>query len=92
MLPHGPVRQLQADHCPQEPAWRGIWTDRKGKGWYVDACREHAPKLSCGLSEGSNPLPQDGTMGLVGPTSSRAISGAVPTAIIGRSGGGGTFA
>ena len=29
--------QLQATHCRQEPAWKGIWTDRKGNGWYVEA-------------------------------------------------------
>jgi hypothetical protein len=45
-------RQLQADHCHQEPAWQGIWTDRKGKSWYVEACREHAPKVSSPASEG----------------------------------------
>jgi hypothetical protein len=45
-------RQLQATHCRQEPAWNGIWTDRKGKGWYVEACREHAPKLTSGPAEG----------------------------------------
>jgi hypothetical protein len=37
-------RQHQATHCRREPAWKGIWTDRKGKGWYVEACRQHAPK------------------------------------------------
>ena len=45
-------RQLQATHCRGEPAWKGIWTDRKGKGWYVEACREHAPKVSSPASEG----------------------------------------
>jgi len=44
--------QLQATHCRQEPAWKGIWTDRKGKGWYVEACRQHAPKLTSAASEG----------------------------------------
>jgi hypothetical protein len=38
--------------CHQEPAWKGIWTDRKGKGWYVEACRQHAPKLSSPALEG----------------------------------------
>jgi hypothetical protein len=37
-------RQLQADHCRQSPAWNGVWRDAKGKSWYVEACREHAPK------------------------------------------------
>jgi hypothetical protein len=36
--------KLQATHCPQAPAWKGIWRDAKGKSWYVEACREHAPK------------------------------------------------
>src|ERR1019366_261750 len=38
--------QLQATHCRQPPAWKGIWKDAKGKSWYVEACREHAPKVS----------------------------------------------
>ena len=45
-------QQLQATHCGREPAWKGIWTDRKGKGWYVEACRQHAPKVSSPASEG----------------------------------------
>jgi len=37
--------QLQATHCRGEPAWKGIWRDRGGgRSWYVEACREHAPK------------------------------------------------
>jgi len=36
--------QLQADHCRQPQAWKGIWRDRKGASWYVEAYREHAPK------------------------------------------------
>jgi hypothetical protein len=48
---HG--HQLQADHCRGLPAWKGIWTDRKGKSWYVEACRQHAPKMTGGASEGS---------------------------------------
>ena len=36
--------QLQATHCHAPPAWKGIWKDRKGKRWYVEACRTHAPK------------------------------------------------
>ena len=38
--------QLQSTHCYEPPAWKGIWKDRKGKSWYVEACREHAPKVS----------------------------------------------
>jgi hypothetical protein len=37
--------QLQADHCYERPAWKGPWRDAKGRTWYVEACREHAPKL-----------------------------------------------
>ena len=45
-------RQLQADHCRGEPAWKGIWTDRKRSRWYVEACRDHTPKVTSGASEG----------------------------------------
>ena len=45
-------RQLQATHRRQEPAWKRIWTDRKGNGWYVEACREHAPNLTGQPAEG----------------------------------------
>jgi len=38
------ARQLQATHCRGEPAWKGVWRDRAGRSWYVEACREHAPK------------------------------------------------
>jgi hypothetical protein len=44
--------QLQADHCRQESAWKGVWTDRKGNSWYVEACRQHAPKVTSGAAEG----------------------------------------
>jgi hypothetical protein len=37
--------QLRATHCHEPVAWKGIWRDRKGKSHYVEACREHAPKL-----------------------------------------------
>jgi hypothetical protein len=37
--------QLQSTHCYEAPAWKGIWKDRKGRSWYVEACAEHAPKL-----------------------------------------------
>jgi hypothetical protein len=37
--------QLQATHCYERPAWKGIWKDRLGKNHYVEACREHAPKV-----------------------------------------------
>ena len=36
-------RQFQADHCREEPARKGVWSDVKGKSWYFEACREHAP-------------------------------------------------
>jgi hypothetical protein len=29
-----------------------MWTDAKGKGWYLEACREHAPKLTSQPAEG----------------------------------------
>jgi hypothetical protein len=35
--------QLQATHCYEPLAWKGIWRDPKGKSWYVEACGEHAP-------------------------------------------------
>jgi hypothetical protein len=35
--------QLQATHCYQPPAWKGVWRDAKGRSHYVEACREHAP-------------------------------------------------
>lgn len=37
--------QFQAARCRPPPVWKGIWRDRKGKSWYVEACREHAPKV-----------------------------------------------
>jgi hypothetical protein len=36
--------QLQATHCYQPPAWKGVWRDAKGRSHYVEACRENAPK------------------------------------------------
>jgi hypothetical protein len=45
-------RQLQATHCPDPPAWKGIWTDVKGRSWYVEACRGHAPKVAGPESQG----------------------------------------
>jgi hypothetical protein len=38
-------RQLQATHCRGEPAWKGVWRDRTGKSWYVEACRHHCRRL-----------------------------------------------
>jgi len=38
--------QLQAIHCSEPPAWKGVWRDRTGKSWYVEACGEHAPRAS----------------------------------------------
>jgi hypothetical protein len=46
-------RQLQATHCSGVPEWKGVWRDRLGKSWYVEACREHAPKVTSEASEGS---------------------------------------
>jgi hypothetical protein len=45
-------RQLQATHCYEPAAWKGVWRDRTGRSWYVEACREHAPKVTSGRSEG----------------------------------------
>jgi hypothetical protein len=45
-------RQLQATHCRLEPAWRGQWRDAKGGWWYVEACRDHTPKVTSGASDG----------------------------------------
>jgi hypothetical protein len=45
-------RQLQATHCRGEPAWKGVWKDRSGRSWYVEGCREHAPKVTSDQSEG----------------------------------------
>ena len=39
-------RQLQATHCRGVPAWKGVWKDRSGHSWYVEACWEHAPKVA----------------------------------------------
>jgi hypothetical protein len=39
-------RQLQADHCYEPPAWKGIWVDVTGRSWYVEACAKHAPKVN----------------------------------------------
>jgi hypothetical protein len=36
--------KLQATHCRQPAAWKGVWRDATGRSWYVEACREHAPK------------------------------------------------
>jgi hypothetical protein len=44
-------RQLQATHCGQPPAWKGQWRDANGLTWYVEACREHATKVTSEASE-----------------------------------------
>jgi hypothetical protein len=44
--------QLQATHCREEPAWKGVWKDRSRRSWYVEACRQHAPKVTGGAVEG----------------------------------------
>ncbi len=43
--------QLQATRCYEPPAWKGVWRGRTGKSWYVEACPEHAPKVSAAPSE-----------------------------------------
>jgi hypothetical protein len=53
--------QLQADHCSQPPAWKGIWRDRKGKSWYVEACAEHAPKSAGAWSSDREAIQRSGT-------------------------------
>ena len=45
-------RQLQATHCRGEPAWKGQVARPQGPLVVVEACREHAPKLSSRPSEG----------------------------------------
>jgi hypothetical protein len=45
-------RQLQATHCRQPPGWKSQWRDANGLTWDVEACREHAPKVSGDASEG----------------------------------------
>ena len=47
-----PSRQLQTTHCRGEPVWKGIWKDRSGRSWYVEACREHAWNVTGGAAEG----------------------------------------
>jgi hypothetical protein len=39
-------RNLRASHCLAPLAWKSIWTDPKGKSWYLEACGGHAPKWS----------------------------------------------
>src|ERR1039458_5928887 len=43
--------QLQATHCYQPPAWKGVWRGAKGRSHYVEACREHAPKGNAAMVE-----------------------------------------
>ena len=45
-------RQLQATHCRGEPAWKGVWKDRSGRSWNIEACQQHAPKVAGGPAEG----------------------------------------
>jgi hypothetical protein len=54
-------KQLQASHCRGEPAWKGIWKDRKGKSWYVEACGEHAPKSAGARSSDQEAIERSGT-------------------------------
>ena len=43
--------QLQADHCRQAPAWKGIWTDARGRVGRSKSCRLYAPRVTSGASE-----------------------------------------
>lgn len=51
-------RELQAEHCREVPAWKGVWRDRTENSWYVKACRRHAPKVNSAASEVSRRLPR----------------------------------
>ena len=48
--------QLQATHCYEKPAWKGVWRDVKGMSHYVEACREHAPKVRASSSSSQEPV------------------------------------
>jgi hypothetical protein len=37
--------QLQATHCYEPPAWKGIRKDRMGRSHYVEAYAKHALKV-----------------------------------------------
>jgi hypothetical protein len=52
MLPHGAVPATSGHALPREPAWKGQWQDVKEGWWYVEACRQHAPKVTGWASEG----------------------------------------
>ena len=45
-------RQLQATHSYEPSVWKGPWRDSLGRTWYVEACRDHAPKLWSEALEG----------------------------------------
>lgn len=49
-------RKLQADHCRQEPRWKGVWRDATGRSWYVETCGEHAPRLKAPRPPSASPL------------------------------------
>jgi hypothetical protein len=45
----------------QPPTWKGVWRDAKGKSWYVEACREHAPKSAGARSSDREAIQRSGT-------------------------------
>jgi hypothetical protein len=57
------ARQIQATDCRHELAWKGIWTDTKGKGWYLEECREYAPKVSSAVWALIRPSPGHNRIG-----------------------------
>jgi hypothetical protein len=54
-------RQLQATHCYERAGMEGAVAGRQGGWWYVEACREHAPKHPIS-TEGSAPSRPDYTL------------------------------
>lgn len=44
LLQDGLLLPAPSDPPPPDAGVEGIWKDVKGKGWYVQAYREHAPK------------------------------------------------
>jgi hypothetical protein len=52
LLPDGPVRTAPGHPLPPRASVEGRLAGRTGRGWYVEACREHAPKVTSRASEG----------------------------------------